>query len=112
MPAITARALARAVAKHKLSDKAGEQNGLAGLIVNIVGVLTERADTRSWLTLPAEIQSSRLKAPADTYYVRLELLDHSNNIIFQRSLGKIKLAKEHNYYLSFHWTSVAATVRH
>ncbi|VAX12871.1 hypothetical protein MNBD_GAMMA24-1360 [hydrothermal vent metagenome] len=112
MAVITARALARAVAKHKLSDKAGEQNGLAGLIVNIAGVLTERADTRSWLTLPAEIQSARLKAPAGTYHARIELLDTRNNIIFQRSLGKIKLVKEHKYYLSFHWTSVAATTRH
>ncbi|HEB56241.1 MAG TPA: hypothetical protein ENI98_08035 [Gammaproteobacteria bacterium] len=112
MAAITARALARAVAKHKLSDRAGEQNGLAGLIVNIAGVLTERADTRSWLTLPAEIQSARLKTSAGSYSVRLELLDKNNNIVLQRSLGKIKLTKEHKYYLSFHWTSVAATTRH
>lgn len=112
MPAITARALARAVAKHKISNRAGEQNDLAGLIVNIAGVLTERADTRSWLTLPAQIQSARLKAPTGIYSVRLELLDRNNNIVLQRALGKIKLAKERKYYLSFHWTSVAATTRH
>ncbi len=112
MPAITARALARAVAKHKISNRAGEQNDLAGLIVNIAGVLTERADTRSWLTLPAQIQSARLKAPTGIYSVRLELLDRNNNIVLQRALGKIKLAKERKYYLSFHWTSVASTTRH
>ncbi len=112
MPAITARALARAVAKKKLSDKARKQNGLVGLIVNIAGVLTERADTRSWLTLPAEIQSARIKAPAGTYDAHVELLDRRNNIILQRALGKIKLVKEHNYYLSFHWASAAATMRH
>ncbi len=112
MAAITARALARAVAKHKLSDEASQRNGLAGLIVNIAGVLTERADTRSWLTLPAQIQSARLQAPAGLYSAHVELLDHNNNIILQRSLGKIKLTTEHNDYLSFRWTSVAATMRH
>ncbi len=112
MAAITARALARAVAKHKMAKKAGQQNGLAGLIVNIAGVLTERADTRSWLTLPAEIQIARLKAPAANYSVRIELLDQNNNIVFQRSLGKIVLPKDRKYYLSFHWASVSETMRH
>lgn len=112
MAAITARALARAVAKHKLSDEAGQRNGLAGLIVNIAGVLTERADTRSWLTLPAQIQSARLRAPAGLYSAHVELLDRNNNIVLRRNLGKIKLTTEHNYYLSFRWISTGATTRH
>jgi len=112
MAAITARALARAVAKHKMAKEAGQQNGLAGLIVNIAGVLTERADTRSWLTLPAEIQIARLRVPAANYSARIELLDHSNNIIFQRSLGKVVLSRDRKYYLSFHWASTSETTRH
>ncbi len=112
MAAITARALARAVAKHKMAKEAGQQNGLAGLIVNIAGVLTERADTRSWLTLPAEIQIARLRAPAASYSARIELLDHNNNIIFQRSLGKVVLSTDRKYYLSFHWASTSETTKH
>ena len=112
MAAITTRALARAVAKHKMAKEAGQRNGLAGLIVNIAGVLTERADTRSWLTLPGEIQIARIRAPAASYSVRIELLDQNNNIIFQRSLGKIVLPKNRKYYLSFHWVSVSETTRH
>ena len=111
MAAITARALARAVAKDKLSDEASQRNGLAGLIVNIAGVLTERADTRSWLTLPAQIQCARLKAPAGLYSAHVELLDHNNNIVLRRNLGKIKLTTGHNDYLSFRWTSIEATTR-
>jgi len=112
MAAITARALARAVAKHKMAKEAGQKNGLAGLIVNIAGVLTERADTRSWLTLPAEIQIARLRAPAASYSVRIELLDQNNNTVFQRSLGKIVLPRDRKYYLSFHWASTSETTKH
>ncbi len=107
MGKITARAIARAVAKHEASNEAGKQNDLVGLIVNIVGVLTERADTRSWLTLPAEIQMARLNAPADTYNVIIEFIDHNNHTLFQRSLGKIKLSNERKQYLSTHWASVS-----
>ncbi|VAX10018.1 hypothetical protein MNBD_GAMMA25-229 [hydrothermal vent metagenome] len=107
MGVITARAIARAVAKHEASNEAGKQNDLIGLIVNIAGVLTERADTRSWLTLPAEIQMARLNAPADTYNVIIEFIDHNNHTLFQRSLGKIKLNNERKQYLSTHWASVS-----
>jgi len=112
MGAITARAIARAVAKHSASDEAGKQNGWAGLVVNIAGVLTERADTRSWLTLPAEIQTARITAPANTYAVKIELLDHNNNIIFQRSLGEVELNNNKKQYLSFNWASVSTTTGH
>ncbi len=112
MAAITARALARMMAKHKMTDEANKQNGWAGLIVNIAGVLTERADTRSWLTLPAEIQAARLHAPAETYSVTIELLDYNNNVILQRSLEDITLVKGRKYYLSFHWAPASTTARH
>jgi len=112
MGAITARALARAVAKHEISKQAGRRNDLAGLITNIAGLVTERADTRSWLTLPTEIQTARLRAPADTYSVNIELLDKNGNIIYLRTLGKIKLSNEHKYYLSFHWAAATRTTRH
>ncbi len=112
MGAITARAIARAAAKHEISNEAGKNNSMAGLIVSIAGVLTERADTRSWLTLPAEIQTARLRAPAGTYTLNIELLDHNNNIIFQHSSGKIELNKNYKRYLSFNWASVSTTTRH
>jgi len=112
MGAITARALARMMAKHKMSDEAGKQNGWAGLVVNIAGVLTERADTRSWLTLPAEIQTARLHAPAASYSVTIELLDYNNNVILQRSLKSIEMLKGRKHYLSFHWMPASTTARH
>ncbi len=40
-----------------------------GLILSIVGAVTERADLRAWLTLPAQIQMARLTVPAGTWPV-------------------------------------------
>ncbi len=108
--AITARAIARAAAKHELARETGRQNDLAGLIVNIAGVLSERADTRSWLTLPAEIQTARLPAPAGRYRLELALLDASGNVLLQRDVGEIELAKGRKHYLSFNQASLLPVI--
>lgn len=64
----TAKAVARSVAKtvivDEVSEAAEEKHGKwAGILVGITGTLlneyTERADLRSWLTLPTEIQVLR-----------------------------------------------------
>jgi uncharacterized protein len=56
MPGILTRQVARAVAKgvstHAAKEAGGEWAGLAMTIFNLV---TENADLRSWLTLPAHV---------------------------------------------------------
>lgn len=71
MPAITAMALARMVAKHKGIKKAQEQSPIAGLIANFASTLSEVADVRSWNTLPANIQVARLSLPAGEHTFRI-----------------------------------------
>ncbi len=75
MPVIVARTVARAALKYTTSHEVGKQNGLAGLVLNITNVLTERADTRSWLSLPADIQMARVPLPPGEYDLDVELLD-------------------------------------
>jgi hypothetical protein len=92
MPAITARAIARTVAKHQLSREAEEQAGpVAGLVANLAGVLSESADTRSWFTLPSAIYLMRTELPAGEYRVRVEGLSASGALVVSRSYGAIKL---------------------
>jgi uncharacterized protein len=57
MPGIMTRQIARAVAKGAAAyaaDNAG--GGLASLAVMLYNIVSEQADLRSWLTLPAHIQ--------------------------------------------------------
>jgi hypothetical protein len=75
--AILARTVARAAVKHEASRRAGQENELAGLIVNLAGLVSERADTRSWTTLPHTIHLARLEVPSGQYQARIELFDGS-----------------------------------
>lgn len=103
MPAITARAVARAVLKYNMSREAGKQNDIAGLLVNIAGVLSERADTRSWLSLPANIQMARLQLPAGTYSLSIELLDDLEQIQHTTKLSNVKVTSGERRYVSYHY---------
>lgn len=79
--AILARTAARAVLKHEASRQVGRENELAGLLVNIAGLVSERADTRSWTTLPHSIHLARLAVPAGRHIARIELRDAGGAVI-------------------------------
>lgn len=105
LPAITARALVRAATKDQIAKDAGERNSLFGLLVNLVAIATERADTRSWLTLPAEIQMARLTIPPGKHTLAIEFLNNNNQIVLQRKIKNIQINKNQKRYLSFHWVA-------
>lgn len=73
--ALLARTAGRAAVKYEASRQAGRDNELVGLAINIAGLVTERADTRSWSTLPARIHVLRLPVPAGEHTARIELID-------------------------------------
>jgi len=105
MPAITARAVARIVAKQQVADEAGDKNPWAGLIVNIASFATEVADTRSWLTLPGEIHLARMPITPGTYNISIELLNHTDHILYTREFKDVKVKPGAKTYLSQHWVS-------
>ena len=103
LPGITARAIARAVTKYQMSRQAQQQDDLAGLLVNIMNVVTERADTRSWLTLPADIQMARLDLPAGTYTLTLELLGPGGAVIGRQQFPDIRIEPARTRFISYHY---------
>ena len=72
----------------KLADKA---NPLLGLAVNVANVATEKADTRSWLTLPAEFNIARLPLKAGVYTVSLQYLGGGMESIYGETLPDVKV---------------------
>ena len=66
------RGLLKYLATRGVQKKAG---GLGGFAANLLGAATERADTRSWLTLPRAVHLARLTLPAGEHEVKLEVLD-------------------------------------
>lgn len=71
----------RALAKYAASRAARKQDEIAGALVNLFGVLTERADTRCWLTLPDGLRMARLAVPAETHELRIEYLDVLGRVV-------------------------------
>lgn len=121
MPAITARSIARAVAKGAIQqsvDKAGSNRDsdagaalLGSFLVRVAAAATERADTRSWLTLPANIQMGRLSLPPGSYDVTVELLGADDQVVATRIFPQVLIRKARKTYLTQHWVPIIPTTR-
>ena len=119
MPAITARALARAVLKAQMAraarENARQQNqnnagaAVAAMAVEIAGLVTERADTRSWLTLPSRIHLARLPLPPGTYTVKVDLLGDDGQIVSTQEYANMVIRRGAKTYLSPHWIPSTVT---
>jgi hypothetical protein len=80
---IALKAVARATVKYAMAEGVGRGAGaaagkegplvalLAGAVAKTLAVASEEADTRSWRTLPDEIQIARLWVPPGDYTVHL-----------------------------------------
>jgi hypothetical protein len=81
MPGIMARATARAVVKYNTQHTANDNSALAGLLMTITNLVTERADTRSWTTLPQEIALKRIRLPVGEHQVQVQMLNTAGQIV-------------------------------
>jgi hypothetical protein len=76
LPAILAKAAARAIVKTLVFEKATEDEDLpVRILANALHLATERADVRSWTTLPAELRLLRIPLPPGTHVLRLRVAD-------------------------------------
>jgi len=115
---ISARAVARAVAKiaaARAALQAGSSSRdknaawvgiLAGVGLSVAGAATERADTRSWLTLPHDIQLARIALPPGNYNVKVEL--PGGGVFRELREYPVTLEAGRKRYLSYHYVSPAA----
>lgn len=81
MPGIMARATARAVVKYNTQHTAQENGSIAGLLMTITNLVTERADTRSWTTLPQEIQLKRILLPVGEHQLQIQMLSAVGQVV-------------------------------
>ena len=109
MPGIMVRATARAVVKYNTQHTAQESDssGLAGLLMTITNLITERADTRSWTTLPQEIELKRLLLPVGEHNVQLEMQTSAGQIVDVIN-EKITIKPRQSSFLIKHWNAPLA----
>ena len=102
MPLVMARAIARAVVKYQSQKNAHEQHALAGFLLTVTNLATERADTRSWTTLPQEIQLTRVVLPVGQQEVSIEIVNAAGRVIDSIDASVNILPRQHSF-LTRHW---------
>lgn len=83
IPAIATRQIIRAIAKGATAATAKKKlGGFGELAANVWNIVSERADLRSWLTLPSNAQILRMALPPGKYKLALQhpMLATSNSI--------------------------------
>jgi len=103
MPVITARALARAVVKYRAAREAGKRDEGLGLLINIAGLISEQADTRSWSTLPQRIYLARRFLAPGRHDVSLQLLGHGGHVLAQKQFTGVTIEAGKKVYLTWRW---------
>lgn len=100
-PGILLRTLGRAVLKYLGYRKANKENKALGLLVNLAGVLTEQADTRSWQTLPNQIFIVRMPLPAGTHTLDLSFLNTNRRVSRRESVPDVKINPNRITFLNY-----------
>ncbi len=102
MPLVMTRAVARAVVKYQAQKHAQDQHALAGFLLTVTNLATERADTRSWTTLPKEIQMARVMLPAGQQQVSIEIVNAAGKVIDTIDAG-VNILPRQRSFLTRHW---------
>ena len=113
LPGIWFRAVSRAVAKQvaaaatrqavksAVNDDNQIWGDVAGLFVTVVGNAVEKADTRQWFTLPAQIFMTRLFLPPGEQDIVLLFRDGFGNIVEKHIFEKVRLEPGGRVFLHY-----------
>ena len=90
-PGIMVKTIARGFTKYLTYRQAKKENKILGFFTNLFNVSTEIADTRSWVSLPHNIQIGRIDLPPGIHTITLEALDVNGNIIETETFTNIEI---------------------
>lgn len=94
LPGMIIRQTIRAIAKKELQNQANEANALLSLSTQIYNLVSERADLRSWLTLPNDVQIARLALEAgQKHAIQLAPASQSDKVEIDIKPGQIIILK-------------------
>ncbi|HBC57483.1 MAG TPA: hypothetical protein DCZ03_10000 [Gammaproteobacteria bacterium] len=95
IPAITARAVARVAVKHRVVKESTQEAPILGLIANVATVASERADTRTWASLPSGWWAVKIPLEAGEYQVRPLFASQTQTVPIRISPGDFRLMVYH-----------------
>lgn len=99
---ILLKTVLRGLAKYLGTSKAEKSKGkLFGWIVNLFGVATESADTRSWTTLPEKILMARLELPEGDYEISVDVFGFSQELVESFSIPDVNIRADRTTFLNY-----------
>jgi len=113
MPGIWFRTVTRAVikqvaavqARHAVNHATDKQDSalgdFAGMLVSVLGAAFEKADTRQWFTLPAEIHMTRIFVQPGKRDIQLLLKDGYGNIVGEKVFENVKVGRGERVFLHY-----------
>ncbi|MDR0952906.1 MAG: hypothetical protein LBM71_01770 [Elusimicrobiota bacterium] len=114
LAAAYARTVVRAVSKYILSVQAREGTKsatnndtlgeLVGMLFSTLSYITEKADTRSWFTLPSQIRMGSIFLPPGAYDIKLVFYNEEKKAIDEHLFEKVQINKGQRTYL-YHRTA-------
>ena len=107
MSGIMLRATARAAVKYNTQHTAQDSSAMAGLLMTVTNLITERADTRSWTTLPQEIQLKRILLPVGEHQLQIQMLNLAGNLVDIMD-EKVLIKPDQPTFVIKHWSAPVA----
>ena len=111
LPGMWFRTIVRAVTKQVAAEQARQAarsaakdnavGDLTGLFVNVLGSALEKADTRQWFTLPAEIFMARLFLPPGRQNIHLLFRDGYGKIVGEHVFEDVQVEKGGRIFLHY-----------
>ena len=104
LPAIRARAVARAIKNQAVQDKAGDNGGFLAQLVAVVATnVIEKADIRGWRSLPHTVWMSRAALAPGTYDIDVELVGKTGQVMNIKQYKNISIAEGEKKNLYLRW---------
>jgi len=92
LPAMVARQAVRVIAKEQLRKQMSKNGGdIGNILANLYNIASEQADTRSWLTLPNNMQIVRLTLPVGKHEMSLSVAGQSQTIDIDVNKNRLTL---------------------
>jgi len=81
LPALLTRQVVRVVAKEQMRQKLSREAGDVGnILASIYNIASERADTRSWSTLPDQVDIVRMQIPSGKQVLQVQMNGQQQSI--------------------------------
>lgn len=93
MSGIIVRQALRLRSKMEVQRKAQNEDPALGLITSLFNIISEQADRRSWLTLPSNVQATRISMNAGEHSISIASKGYKQNIDLKINTQRITLLR-------------------